>query len=221
MAREVLREFDEIRRLDYRAAESEADARLSLANVMRPGHGNMFGVMECEDGDGRTVVLRAFSSLREGIRDIDGWVLPILSPDVYDGTILPAQREIKRMTEEMEALSAESPARLALGKARKGVSQSLWDQMCASYRFKNFRGEERSLDTAVVPGTPITGGMGECCAPKLVNHAARNGLKPLSIAEFFWGEGPMLRSRVSGEFYPSCEARCQPLLGFMLCGLDE
>ena len=80
---------------------------------------------------------------------------------------------------------------------------------------------DSDLDTAVVPGTPITGGMGECCAPKLLNHAARNGLKPLSIAEFFWGEGPMLRRRVSGKFYPSCEARCQPLLGFMLCGLDE
>ena len=27
--------------------------------------------------------------------------------------------------------------------------------------------------------------------------------------------------RVSGEFYPSCEARCRPILGFMLCGLKE
>ena len=63
--------------------------------------------------------------------------------------------------------------------------------------------------------------MGECCAPKLLNHAALNGLKPLSMAEFYWGSGPQVGSRISGEFYESCEARCQPILGYMLCGWDE
>jgi hypothetical protein len=221
LATAVIREFEEIRRLDYRVAQENADPRLALANVIRPGHGNMFGVMECEDETGASVVLRAFSSLREGIRDIDGWVLPLLSFDVYDGTILPAQQEIKRLTDEMNAMPEGSAPKANLREDRKNISQLLWEEMCAAYRFRNFRGEERTLDRAALSGTAITGGMGECCAPKLLNHAAQHGLKPLSIAEFYWGEGNQRGRLVSKAFYPSCEARCQPLLGFMLCGLTE
>jgi hypothetical protein len=225
LALEMMDEFESIRRLDYRVAEKEADPRLSLAKLFSGGRGNMFGVLECEDRHGETVVLRAFSSLWEGIRQIEGWVLPILDVGVYEDVILPAQDEIKSMTAEMADLEANSRAWAEVQSERKKVSQALWEKMCAAYRFRNFRGEERALSDAILPGRPITGGMGECCAPKLLNHAARNGLRPLGLAEFYWGDAGQgegrVASRVVGEFYPSCEARCRPILGFMLCGLDD
>lgn len=224
-AAEVMREFEAIGRLDYLVPEDRADPRLSFANLFAGGRGNMFGVLECVDGAGEAVFLRAFSSLWDGIRQIDGWVLPILPVEVYEGMILPAQREIKTMTARMGDLELHSPVYAELQSQRKHVSQKLWKDMCASYRFRNFRGEERVLAEAILPGASITGGMGECCAPKLLNHAARNGLRPLGLAEFYWGDDgdgeSRVSSRVSGEFYPNCEARCQPILGFLLCGLDD
>ena len=221
----MMREFEAIRRLDYCVADAKADPRLSFDNLFSAGRGNMFGVLECEDEAGETVVLRAFSSLWDGIRQIEGWVSPILSAAEYEGMILPSQREIKALTAEMAELSADSSAFESRKSRRKLISQGLWKDMCAAYHFSNFRGEVRPLSEAILPGTPIPGGIGECCAPKLLNHAARNGLRPLGLSEFYWtdradgaGQG---NQRMRGHFYPSCEARCRPILGFMLCGFDE
>ncbi len=221
LALDLMRELETTQRLDFRVPESEADPRYSLANVIRPGYGNMFGVLECQNAEGESVVLRAFSSLWEGIRDIDGWVLPLLDAVVHDEIILPGQAEIKEMTSQMNDLPSDSTEYRDLKAVRRETSQSLWAKMRAAYRFRNSRGAERSLDDAVLPGMSVVSGMGECCAPKLLNHAVLHGLRPISIAEFYWGIGPQKRGRVSGEFYASCEARCQPLLGYMLCGLDE
>lgn len=220
-AREVMVEFESIQRLDYRVPDpAEADPALSFAALFPEGVGCMFGVLEALDDAGETVFLRAFSSLREGIRCVEGWVPPVLSQSVYDEMILPAQAEIKSLTAELESLTAESPAYRSAEEARRSRSRALWEEMCRTYRFMNFRGEERALREAVLPGAPITGGMGECCAPKLLNHAARKGLRPVSLAEFYWGDGEGRGGRVSGRFYPSCAARCQPLLGFLLCGAE-
>ena len=219
IAREMMQKFESLQRLDYLVSDSAADPELSFDHVFRPGHGNMFGVMECEDSTGNVVVLRAFSSLQHGIREVDGWVLPVLGRDVYEGLILPAQAEIKRLTEIMNSEENPPSERGRIAEQRRGISQGLWDEMCRAYRFRNFRGEERSLLEAVVPGTPITGGMGECCAPKLLQHAARHSLRPLSLAEFYWSPDGAAGDRVSGQFYPSCSARCEPLIGFLLCGV--
>jgi tRNA pseudouridine32 synthase/23S rRNA pseudouridine746 synthase len=59
-------------------------------------------------------------------------------------------------------------------------------------------------------------GAGDCCAPKLLADAARQDLTPLAIAEIFVGDTTMKKE---GEFYDACKDRCQPVLGFMLCGL--
>ena len=216
-----MRDLESTQRLDLDLDDANANPEYALSNVIRPGYGNMFGVMECEGAKGETVVLRAFSSLQYGIRRIEGWVLPLLDAVVYEGTILPAQDEIKSLTARMEATVKGSAEYQETHNARRDVSRGLWDQMCATYRFRNFRGEERSLAEAILPGTPITGGMGECCAPKLLNHAVIHGLTPISLAEFYWGDSSQSGPRVPGEFYESCAARCQPILGFLLCGLDD
>ena len=40
------------------------------------------------------------------------------------------------------------------------------------------------------------------------------------MAEFWWGESPKNELRRHGNFYPSCKEKCEPLLRFMLQGLD-
>jgi len=63
-------------------------------------------------------------------------------------------------------------------------------------------------------------GMGDCCAPKLVQHAVRQGLEPLGMIEFWWGASSRVHPRVEGHYYSACRPKCYPILGFLLRGID-
>ena len=206
------------RRLDFDVPEAASDPKLSFDHLFPGGHGNMFGVLECENAGGETVVLRAFSSLRRGIREVEGWVPPILSADSFYGIVLPGQQKIEAMTAQLAALEPASADHRELLVQRRRISQALLREMQSLYRFHNFRGELRPLREALWPDRAIPGGVGECCAPKLLDCAARQALRPRGLAEFYWGDSD---TKQAGAFYPSCESRCRPILGFMLCGLEE
>jgi tRNA pseudouridine32 synthase / 23S rRNA pseudouridine746 synthase len=100
-----------------------------------------------------------------------------------------------------------------LKQQRKRLSQQLQAQMHSSYRITNFAGETRSLSDLL---TSMPTGTGECCAPKLLHYAATHHLKPLTMAEFWWGES--IGDKLQGEFYEACVERCQPIMGFLLSG---
>jgi tRNA pseudouridine32 synthase / 23S rRNA pseudouridine746 synthase len=101
-----------------------------------------------------------------------------------------------------------------LKQQRKQQSQQLQAQLYANYRLTNFAGESLPLVELMRNGTLPTG-TGECCAPKLLHYAATHHLRPLAMAEFWWGSD----DRVPGQFYGPCAERCQPLMGFLLSGL--
>lgn len=85
----------------------------------------------------------------------------------------------------------------------------------------NIQGAEKSLNgifNGTVELTPPAGS-GECAAPKLLHYAFKHGLKPLAIAEFWWGAPPKSEIRQHKQFYPACLRKCQPILGHMLEGL--
>jgi tRNA pseudouridine32 synthase / 23S rRNA pseudouridine746 synthase len=97
---------------------------------------------------------------------------------------------------------------------RKALSQQLQLQMHQAYQLTNFLGLSASLRQLMPQGAPT--GTGECCAPKLLHHAATLELKPIAMAEFWWGEPK--GGREPGQFYGACETRCQPIMGFLLAG---
>ncbi len=88
-----------------------------------------------------------------------------------------------------------------------------------AYVILNFDGAQVPLRTLFAPREP-PGGAGDCAAPKLLTHAYRNGLRPLALAEFWWGLAPEAGDRREGLFYPACRGKCGPLLSFMLQGLS-
>jgi tRNA pseudouridine32 synthase/23S rRNA pseudouridine746 synthase len=49
--------------------------------------------------------------------------------------------------------------------------------------------------------------------------ARKNHLRPLAIAEFWWGAPPLGGARTQGNYYPACRDKCGPLLPFLLEGL--
>ena len=104
---------------------------------------------------------------------------------------------------------------------RAAMSANLQDRIFDQYTFLDATGTDRSLGSIfrdTVFGTPPAGA-GECAAPKLLQFAYRHGLKPLALAEFWWGESPSSAIRKHGHFYPACRGKCEPILGHMLQGL--
>ena len=64
------------------------------------------------------------------------------------------------------------------------------------------------------------GGTGDCCAPKLLQYAYQQGLKPVCMAEFWWGATTRTELRHHLNYYPACRGKCKPILTWMLQGLD-
>lgn len=107
-----------------------------------------------------------------------------------------------------------------LKQRRKALSRQLQAQMHAAYSLMNFFGQSVSLQQ-LMPGGSMPTGTGDCCAPKLLHYAATHQLKPLAMAEFWWGDSSANEDKVQGEFYGACVERCQPLMGFLLSGLNQ
>ncbi|MBO4507032.1 MAG: RluA family pseudouridine synthase [Spirochaetaceae bacterium] len=77
---------------------------------------------------------------------------------------------------------------------------------------KSEDGTQRSGTPDKMPPT----GAGECCAPKLIAQAYSIGLRPISLAEFYYGESPLSGEKVHKQFYEPCDEKCGPLLPAML-----
>ncbi|MBH0076577.1 RNA pseudouridine synthase [Pseudoalteromonas sp. SWYJ118] len=109
-----------------------------------------------------------------------------------------------------------------LKKRRKTLSKSLQKKLFAQYKFLNANGETTDLNAifAALPEHTPPSGAGDCAAPKLLQYAYKHDLKPLAMAEFWWGAAPKSAIRQHKNYYPSCYSKCQPILGHMLKGLD-
>ncbi|WP_375467372.1 pseudouridine synthase [uncultured Nostoc sp.] len=132
------------------------------------------------------------------------------------------RRQLKRqqnaVLQPLQQLIAVTDARISeLKQQRKALSCQLQAQMHATYSLTNFSGRSRSLQELMPGGFPT--GTGDCCTPKLLHYAATHNLKPLAMAEFWWGASSVNQDKIQGEFYGACAERCQPLMGFLLSGL--
>jgi len=186
---------------------------LAAEEVMReivriqPTEGKMFGVLVVEGG-----FLAAYSGLLEGRNDWDYFVPPVFDAQQPDGYFKQQEREI------MES------------EGHKQMSQDLQLWLFRQYRMLNARGEVKDLvdiwqayhcSPRIRKKYPLPpGGTGDCCAPKLLQYAYQHGLKPVCMAEFWWGPSPKSEIRQHGQFYPACRGKCKPVLTWMLQGLD-
>ena len=109
-----------------------------------------------------------------------------------------------------------------LRRQRASMSEALQAWIFRQYRVHNSLGEHSSIkDIFESQGLTPPGGTGECAAPKLLEYAYRNSLKPLAMGEFWYGKSSGTAVRTHGRFYPSCTSKCGPLLGYMLGGLNN
>lgn len=179
---------------------------------INPTEGKMFGVMVVQEGDSRLAFLAAYSGLLEGRNDWDYFVPPVFDAQQPDGYFKTREREIMQ------------------SEAHRQMSQDLQLWLFRQYRMLNARGQVRDLveiwqdyhpSPRIRSKYPLPpGGTGDCCAPKLLQYAYQHGLKPVCMAEFWWGSSPKSEVRHHGEFYPACRGKCKPVLTWMLQGLD-
>lgn len=109
-----------------------------------------------------------------------------------------------------------------LKEKRKNMSNTLQGEIFDSYYFLNNKKEKRSLQSIfqnTIDHKPPAGA-GECAAPKLLQFAFENDLKPICLGEFWWGASPKSEVRVHKQVYPACRGKCEPILGHMLKGVE-
>ncbi len=138
--------------------------------------------------------------------------------------------ELKRCTKMWSEKIAEAEALFnsvksvveRLKEERKRRSASLQEWLFSQFVMLNARGESRTLLQifAEQRGCIPPAGAGECAAPKLLQYAYKNSLQPICMAEFWLGASPVGEVRCDGCFYGSCKGKCEPILAFMLQGLD-
>ena len=120
-----------------------------------------------------------------------------------------AQKDVNLLLDEINQLKEE----------RRQKSGSLQQKLFAEYSFLNPFGERKSIGEIFNNNPPA--GAGECAAPKLLHYAFEHHLKPIAMAEFWWGQSPKSEIRKHKQFYPACKSKCEPiLLSHMLKGLE-
>lgn len=119
-----------------------------------------------------------------------------------------AETKVKQYLEEINELKT----------IRKNKSAALQQRLFDNYTFLNKDGESKSL-SEIFEGNTLIAGAGECAAPKLLQYAFLHDLKPIVMAEFWWGKAPNMEIRQHGNFYPACRGKCKPILGHMLKGM--
>ena len=212
-------------------AAKEVQAEIARIN---PQEGKMFGVLvvetpsdsPCLGGEqdtslnrenGKLSFLAAYSGLLEGRND---W--PYFVPPVYDAQ--QPNGYFKQQEKIISLTSHHSPL------TSKQMSQKLQEWLFHQYQLLNARGEVKDLvdiwqDYYDRPKLrqkyPLPpGGTGDCCAPKLLQYAYQHGLKPICMAEFWWGESTKTELRQHLNYYPACRGKCKPILTWMLQGLE-
>ncbi len=216
----LLRQIESANTVEFGTIEGHGAPQFKTDYLFGEARGKMFGVLECLAPDGTRTFLHGFSGQYNGHWLISGWVEPLFNIDNWHKTNDKVEKEIKRLTQQIDAAQREAVDVIKIRKKRKELSRQLMKDIHSLYQLTNFRGETATF-SQLFSDNNIPTGTGDCCGPKLLGHAAKNNLAPLSIAEFYVGRENRSGSKIHGRFYPSCIKKCQPLLGFMLCGIDE
>ena len=109
-----------------------------------------------------------------------------------------------------------------LKETRKTKSAKLQQYLFNQYQFLNSTKETKNLTELFAKTTDQNppAGSGECTAPKLLQYAFLHDLKPIAMAEFWWGKSPNTEIRKHKYFYPACQGKCKPILKHMLSGIE-
>jgi tRNA pseudouridine32 synthase/23S rRNA pseudouridine746 synthase len=126
-------------------------------------------------------------------------------------------KDLKKHLAECEQQAIDFVSEInRLKELRKSMSFALQQKLFDQYNFLNQYGEPKNVCDIFGNASQPPAGAGECAAPKLLQYAFKTQLKPMAMAEFWWGESPTSEVRKHGHFYPACRGKCEPILAHML-----
>jgi tRNA pseudouridine32 synthase/23S rRNA pseudouridine746 synthase len=187
-----------------------------------PVIGKMFGVLVVKTENGELGYLSAFSGKLAGNNQHKRFV-PAVYNSLFEGSFLNiGMAELNEINKKITSLESAEDADLKLitklKQERRDLSIALQQRLFESYSFLNSEGIYKNLisifDEAGYKNPPS--GAGECAAPKLLQYAFMNGMKPVALAEFWWGLSPKSEQWKHGSYYPCCKEKCGPILKHML-----
>jgi tRNA pseudouridine32 synthase / 23S rRNA pseudouridine746 synthase len=179
--------------------------------------GKMFGVLVVKTREDQLGYLATFSGKLADEAHHSRFVPSLFDIKTDDYYITKGMLELDAMSERVKA-SSNSSEIAQLKKERKNKSINLQQWLFNQYQFLNQEGETKSLISIFEDyiGKPPPSASGECAAPKLFQYAFEHQMKPLAIAEFWWGKSSKSQERIHLNHYPACQERCKPILSYML-----
>ena len=182
--------------------------------------GKMFGVLVVRSSEGEVGFLAAFSGNLAGSNHHDYFVPPVYDLLNPEGYFKQEEARISELNSVLLGCSQENAVKYKEERKNRSIALQQW--IFQQFRLRNALGEEQDINQIFAQTTRRNppAGTGECTAPKLLQYAYLHGLQPLAMAEFWWGNSPKGEIRRHGHYYPSCRHKCEPILGFMLKGLD-
>ena len=238
----LMEKLDFYQTIDFFAIENNQmpNPKLSINHLYDKNLGIMFGILVCLDNEGKQHTLKAFSGQFNSIWQVPGFVPPLLDENAFNQLIKDSDKEIHLLSEEIENLNQqklileqsqnqedsknqsleELDSKLKdLKQKRKNLSNQSMKDIFDLYEFYSFNGTKKTFKDILAEGELPPTGCGECCAPKLLSEAFRLGLRPISMAEFYYGPENKSSTKHHKHFYPPCDEKCGFILPHIL-GLE-
>ncbi len=189
--------------------------------------GKMFGVLVVKNQADELGYLAAFSGKLAGGNLHSYFVPPVFDALTENSFLNVGMAELNSINIEIAKLENNIPENSDeiefLKSERKDLSIALQNKLFKHYNFLNQGKVGMNLieifQKAGYKNPPS--GAGECAAPKLLNYAFQNNLKPIALAEFWWGLSPKSNKWKHGQFYPTCKEKCEPILEHMIDGVED
>ena len=212
---------------NYLEIQNEWDHNFGLDSTKKGTiYGKMFGVLVVMNYKNEIGYLSAFSGKLAGNNHHLKFVPPVYDSLKKGDFLNLGMNELERISNEisvMESAGIEDDSKEMNDKKRerKNHSIALQEKLFDQYKFLNQTGEVQGLREIFndKTGRNPPSGAGECAAPKLLQFAFKNNMRPVAMAEFWWGQSPKLIRRIHKQFYPACQEKCFPILSHMLEGI--
>ncbi|MEQ8549767.1 MAG: pseudouridylate synthase [Cyclobacteriaceae bacterium] len=205
-----------VKQLQHYLSECQLDHDFGILKD-QTGFGKMFGVLVVQKDNGELGYLRAFSGKWQNSNHHEGFVPPIFDSLEPKGFLVRGMKELTILNKNI-AIMSDGFAKEKLKEQRKIHSQKLQNRVADQYYFLNANKEKRtmlSIFEEYSQGKP-PGGAGECAAPKLLQFAFEWKLKPIALAEFYWGRHSGSDKWKHEQLYAPCKEKCVPILKHML-----
>jgi len=179
--------------------------------------GKMFGVLVVQEEDNTISYLGTVSGKLAGGSHCNKFIPSVFDETTDDNFISRGLIEVTKIGNQIKAATDQSEI-FSLKEERRQKSIGLQKRLFENYNFLNLSGQEKNIIEIFKDsshGNPPSAS-GECAAPKLLQYVIRHRLKPIALAEFWWGNPSKTGEKKQGDFYPACKDRCRPILEYML-----